>query len=270
MPDILEDLSPGAIIKAMEANFNQYYWPYGELPQGELHFEPDCTWFVSGVPERWFNGVLDTRFEEKTLDEQIEKILAHFRQRRLPMLWSIGPGARPASLDTALLAHGLKWDYTEPGMALVLAEMNETVQPPKDFTIEPVRDLAALQDWAGVWMAEVPGSVAEHCREIVYMLGVETDRPWRTYLGRLNGRAVATIRLFYAAGIVGVHHVATLPEARRRGISTALTVHALLEARRQGYRVAALTSTPAGEPVYRKIGFKTLTSFSGYSWRPDW
>ncbi len=268
MPYILEDLSPGAIVKAMEANFFQYYWPYAELPQGEIHFEPGCTWFVSGVPERWFNGVLDTRFEENNLQGQVENILKHFRQKGLPLQWSIGPSTKPTKLDKALLAQGLNLGYEEPGMALDLLNMNEAARPPARFTIEPVLDLPALKEWVDVWMAHVPDPVAQHCREVIYRLGIDANRPWRTYLGRLDGKSVATIRLFYAAGVVSLHHVATLSQEQGKGIATALAVHALREARNQGYRVAVLTSTPVGLTLYQKIGFRTYTTFSGYSWRP--
>ena len=153
-------------------------------------------------------------------------------------------------------------------MALDLLKMNELTRPPARFSIEPVLDLLTLQEWAGVWMADVPEPVAEHCREVVYALGIDASRAWRYYLGRLDGKPVATIKLFYGAGVVSVHHVATLQEAQRRGIGTALIVYALREARSLGYRIAALTSTPDGFPVYERIGFQTYTTFSGYSWRP--
>src|SRR4051812_47762242 len=109
MPYILEDLSPDAIVKAMEANFFEYYHTYTTMPQGEIHVEPDCTWFVSGVPERWFNGVGETHFEPETAVSRVENIMDHFRRKNLPMHWSIGPTTTPANLGDILLAHGLKY-----------------------------------------------------------------------------------------------------------------------------------------------------------------
>ncbi len=268
MPFILEDLTPEAVVKAMADNLSQYYRPYAELPGGEIHFETDCTWFVSGVPEKWFNGVIDTRFEEKNLESRVRTILEEFGRRSLPMFWNIFPGATPAALEIALLKQGLLPEAEEPGMALDLRRMNETVRAPDGLTIEPVTDRVALEDWTGVWMADIPESIAGHCRQVVYALGIEAGRPWRYYLARLGGKPVATLQLFYAAGVVSVQHVATLQAARKQGIATALTVHALKEAREAGYRVAALTSTPEGLPVYRRIGFQTLATFSAYGWRP--
>jgi predicted acetyltransferase len=60
------------------------------------------------------------------------------------------------------------------------------------------------------------------------------------------------------AEVAGIFAVATLAEARRRGIGTALTLVPLLEARRRGYRVSTLQATPMGFPVYRRLGFREV------------
>jgi GNAT superfamily N-acetyltransferase len=268
MPFILADFAPNTVIEAMAANLSQYNRFYAELPGGELHIEPDCTWIVSGVPEKWFNVVLDNRFEEKGLRERVAALLNEFRRRGLPMSWTIFPGATPPNLPTVLLTQGLLPDSAEPGMALDLLNLAQNVRQPGGLTIERVAEQSALREWAGVWLAEIPESIADHCREVVYASGIEEARPWRYYLGRLNGKAAACLKLFYAAGVVSVQHVATLYEARNQGIATALTVHALHQAREAGYRVAVLTSTPEGLPVYRRIGFRTLATFQTYGWYP--
>ncbi|MBN9390712.1 MAG: GNAT family N-acetyltransferase [Chloroflexi bacterium] len=268
MPFILEDFAPDAVITAMAANLSEYYRFYAELPGGELHFEPDCTWLVSGVLEKWFNVVLDSHFEEKGLKERVAALLDEYRRRGLPMSWTVFPDATPPNLPTVLMVEGLLPDSAEPGMALDLFNMAETVRQNDGFTIEQIAGQSAFEEWTEVWLADIPEPIADHCREVMDVLGIEEVRPWRYYLGRVNGKAVACLKLFYAAGVVSVQHVATLREARGQGIATALTVHALRDAREAGYRVAVLTSTPEGLPVYRKIGFRTMATFQTYGWYP--
>lgn len=269
MEAILEDLSPEAVVAAMEANFAAYYLPYATLPDGELHDEPGCTWFVSGVPERWFNGVLKTGLKPGQTAVQIEKIQAEFRKRNLPMLWNVGPNVRPAGLGDDLLAHGFRLDSVEPGLALDLAALDEETQPPPGLSVEAVESEAALEEWTAVWMENVPDPTARHVREAYHALGLRDAAEWRFYLARLNGAGVATCLLFYSAGIVSVQHVATRKKMQRRGIGKTLLVHALRDARTRGYRVAALTSTLAGLSLYRRLGFQILATFSGYSFQPE-
>jgi ribosomal protein S18 acetylase RimI-like enzyme len=55
---------------------------------------------------------------------------------------------------------------------------------------------------------------------------------------------------------VGLWNLATLPDARRRGAATAVTIAALEDARADGCRLAVLASTPAALSLYRRLGFE--------------
>ena len=59
-------------------------------------------------------------------------------------------------------------------------------------------------------------------------------------------------------------YVATVPDARGRGIGTAITLHPLGEARALGYRAGILQSTPAATHLYRRLGFRELCSVALY------
>ncbi|TFV29680.1 GNAT family N-acetyltransferase [Streptomyces sp. T1317-0309] len=48
---------------------------------------------------------------------------------------------------------------------------------------------------------------------------------------------------------------------RRRGIGGALTAAALQVGRERGMRLAALVASPAGEPLYRRFGFTTVSEY---------
>jgi ribosomal protein S18 acetylase RimI-like enzyme len=90
------------------------------------------------------------------------------------------------------------------------------------------------------------------------------DLPWRLYLGLLHGEPVATSGLFLGAGVAGIYWVATVPEARRQGIATSVTLAALREARVMGYRIAILHATEMGLGVYRRLGFQEYCKMSHY------
>jgi GNAT superfamily N-acetyltransferase len=55
--------------------------------------------------------------------------------------------------------------------------------------------------------------------------------------------------------------VATDPDAQREGLAGVLVRHALREARARGCTTTTLESTPAGEAVYARVGFRALGRF---------
>ncbi len=65
-------------------------------------------------------------------------------------------------------------------------------------------------------------------------------------------------------GVAGIHAVATVPESRRKGIGTAVTLEPLLAARREEYRIGTLFSSETGVNIYRLLGFKESCEGSLY------
>ena len=63
--------------------------------------------------------------------------------------------------------------------------------------------------------------------------------------------------------------VATLPEARRQGLGTALTLAPLRDARALGYRFATLQASKMGVGVYRRLGFWEQFKVGMYAWSPE-
>ena len=68
--------------------------------------------------------------------------------------------------------------------------------------------------------------------------------------------------LVYGVELAWIGMVLVQPDLRRRGVGTALLEHCLAHLERRGVRCVKLDATPAGRPVYERLGFKpesTLT-----------
>ena len=89
------------------------------------------------------------------------------------------------------------------------------------------------------------------------------------YTGWMNDKPVATSLLFLSAGVAGIYSVATIPEARRKGIGALITQYPLLQARSMGYQIGILQSSEMGLSVYRSLGFKEYCKISMYRWQPE-
>jgi len=75
-------------------------------------------------------------------------------------------------------------------------------------------------------------------------------------IGWRNGAPVATAAAVVGPDSVGIYAVSTLPEERRKGLGTALTVAAIEAAGRPP--IALLQSSSMGRPIYEKLGFREV------------
>ena len=84
------------------------------------------------------------------------------------------------------------------------------------------------------------------------------------YVARLDGKNVSMLMALDHAGDCGIYMVGTVEAARRRGIATALSAHAVAAARERGCLTASLQSTAMAERVYAQVGFRDLGLWHEY------
>ena|SRR5579859_73322 len=256
MDAILQDVSAPALTTAAESNLAEEMAAFGRyLPAAELHEDPETQWIITPL----FNAVLRTSIVTGNIEARIDEILAHFRTRHVSSIgWSVSPSTRPSNLATYLQARGLTLVEKQSVMAANLQALREDITAPLNFRIEEVSNQEMLEQYGRVSMRGF-GSTAEHVKYYytVYVnAGFGKRRSWHHYLGRLNQEPAAVSSLLLHAGVAGIYGVATIPEARRQGIGAAMTLAALREARRLGYRVGILTPSEMGLGIYQRLGFR--------------
>jgi ribosomal protein S18 acetylase RimI-like enzyme len=265
MGEILKDLSAPALVAAIKANLFAWYRYLGRSPKAELFDSAQLTWVRTGISNSFVNCVLRTQLKPEHVDATIEETLAHFKNVAAISWWT-EPGTQPTDLGEYLLAHGLAYTEGGPGMAVDLRALNEDLPTPPNLTVERVDDAEALEKWAYASIVGFELPDAEISIWFDVFAGLGFDLPLRNYVGFLDGEPVATSQLFLAAGVAGIYVVATVPEARRRGIGAALTLAPLRQARAMGYRIGILHSSPLGLGVYQQLGFREQCRMSHYVW----
>jgi GNAT superfamily N-acetyltransferase len=267
MDDILKDLSESALANAIKANLLAFFRYLSRSPHTTYYEDSKLFRWQTLVPHPWFNGVLSTQPASDSEDSTIQNAIAFFKSRNVPVFtWWLEPGLQSIDWGRHLLAHGFRYDTSTPGMAIDLQTLNEDRPASSELRIAPVEDLGALKGWTRTFATGYPIPQAWESDFFHLMAGLGVDLPIRNYTGYLNGQPVATSSLFLAARVAGIMFVATVPEARGRGIGAAMTLAPLREARALGYRAGILQSSEMGFGVYRRLGFRKLCDVDHYHW----
>ncbi|MGB7444652.1 MAG: GNAT family N-acetyltransferase [Coleofasciculaceae cyanobacterium] len=109
------------------------------------------------------------------------------------------------------------------------------------------------------------GMPPELCRELL-----ESEKFWgKTVFGSvgyIEGQAVSTAVTLLIDGRFYLAWVATLPEYRQRGYAETVIRHSLYQAEHScGIHRTVLHATPAGFPLYQRMGYYAVTNFQAYS-----
>ncbi|MFD9001495.1 GNAT family N-acetyltransferase [Streptomyces sp. NPDC059582] len=241
-------------VEAVFANFRQYLLGWDdegrEVTSGVDHFR-------SGVGTPQFNGVVRVRSLSA-----VGQAVATVRRNMagLPWWWWVGPDSPEGTAD-ALPRYGGHEFAALPVMVRSLDHTDDPTEAPAGLRIETVQD--------GVRLAEV---VATYRTSMGIARGLETEMVRIESTRRdnadivrlaavLDGRVVGSTVVIAAHGIAGIFLVHVADACRRLGVGGALTAAALRVGREHGMRSAALVASPAGEPLYRRFGFTTVSEY---------
>ena len=260
----LDTVDPAVVLPAMDANMATFWSEYGRSQGCVLERAGDAVWFHSGIPHPFFNGVPRATFSSNEAVEQVVNgLAARIAATGAPAFWWVGPFSSPDGIGARLEASGIRRVGSVPAMAIDLTRLGAAEPLPAGLSIERVESAAQQSVWgrtAATGSDFTPSSV-EALAALEGRLGGPDYRAQYRYIGFLDGRPVASSAMVLDAGVAGIYAVATLPDVRQRGIGMAMSVRPLYDARDAGYRVAVLQASPAGFPIYRKIGFVEVAMY---------
>lgn len=109
-------------------------------------------------------------------------------------------------------------------------------------------------DWRG--LCAINDTAYGH-RPGTFLAGLGPHGPdFHVYTASFGGAVAAVLATTPDVdGDCGITLVATLPEARGRGLASRLMLRALTDARERGCTTSTLIASPAGRPVYARLGY---------------
>lgn len=153
--------------------------------------------------------------------------------------WDVTADLRRAGLMVASASPGMGAEIEE--LRVDLAEAD--ARPNADLrTVGRVNDLAY-------------GNIDARLERTLTTVGEGTLRGYRA---NLNGAPAAVALALHHGGDCGVSFVATVPQARRRGLATQVMRDVLADALEQGLDTVTLQATEQGERLYQRLGLRRL------------
>lgn len=142
---------------------------------------------------------------------------------------------------------------------------------PKEVELVRVQSQQDQADWLNVLMEgfEEPEPSRLDFQQFLANSLAEPAPVFEHFLARWQGEPCAVSTLLHADHDAGIYHVTTLPRYRGHGLGKALTLATMQSARADGYQQSILFATPSGLPIYKQIGFETVTTADGYIWSPN-
>jgi GNAT superfamily N-acetyltransferase len=200
---------------------------------------------IPAAPERSvFNSVFYRH--APGLVSQIDRIADEYDEAGIKA-WTVWVPEEQRGVAARLERKGHKLDATPRDMAMSLADLREP---------EPDPELAIREEEDYALMARL-NEIAYGYPEGDFRAVAEAKMPGlRIYFGDLDGETVATLGIWPHGSDAVVIWVATVPEARGRGISGRLLAHSLRDAREAGLETTTLQATKLGMPVYEKLGYR--------------
>lgn len=168
---------------------------------------------------------------------------------------------RSTAVEQAAVELGFEHTVAFPGMAVKPDEL----RPPDVPDVEVLR----VETADGLAQALAVGAagfgIPEDLAASIYSLEVAALDGLAYYLARADGRDVATAAGYTIGDGVAIFSVATPPEHRGKGYGGAVTAQAVRDGFDAGAAFSVLQSSPIGEPVYRRLGFRDVDKYLLYT-----
>ncbi|MET4614388.1 GNAT superfamily N-acetyltransferase [Rhodococcus sp. PvR044] len=257
------------LVEAMDLNLASHAAHLHPTVAGATVYESgDILIADSGLDDDTFNIVCRARLAPHTAQARLEEILATVRAAGRPFSWWVAPTSTPSNLGELLRARGVRPSETELAMTALMTEIPSPA-PSAVLTVVTVTNREQLRDYADLMARNwtPPSSAVFDYFDAAGSAILSGECASTFVVGYSAGEPVAGAEIHLAAGVAGLYGVVTLEDHRRRGYGTAVTLAAIDHARTEGVDRVVLQASVDGAPVYERIGFIPVGTYTEYALR---
>jgi GNAT superfamily N-acetyltransferase len=261
-----------AAVEYIVTNSKELFKYFGNSSQCELLYSNNYQGFITDIPHPMVNGIFDAQLTSELIEEGIENIIDLYQENHVPFEWYVWPTSTPADLSKHLLANNFSHSHNMPSMLADLAALPTEVPIPANVRLERISSEVLLLDWMVPFKAgyQMPEIFNDYFFALWKEFGFSNELPVQHYLAYIGDKPAACVTLYLGENnIAGIWNVATSPEARGKGIGTAITWKACYEALQKKYQYAILLASKMGYNIYKNLGFKEYFETQVYIWQPS-
>ena len=247
----MEELSNSKMLERLEQYWRSFVlsFPWAtEMKEAVVASYPQLPYYEP-------NHAASIIVEERSAEDLLGKIMRHFVSKGAPAVWfRISPLTQPDSFSALLEKNGFRKDFETSVMTFQGTEPLTTVNPEARIEELPPSDIAV---WKTL-VCTIFGVPTEWEEGFDGYMHAYVRSGGRCFVASIDGKPVGACSLLSLDRSGGIFTVGTLEEYRRRGIGSALTVHALQASVKAGNTLHLLYVDEGGhaERLYRRLGFE--------------
>lgn len=220
----------------------------GLIPQ---QLTQNCTVFDSNTAIVSCNRVVHNLTPS---ENDIETVLSFFGEREFT--WAVSEqdiAGKQALDDSGLQDFGVF-------NAMVLDTTKIVGMPCKDENINvekiDLSDIAVRDLWISITLQSFTFAQQDQLQKLLENFNARiSSGSLASYIGYYHNKPVAAGMMINHGAIASLHWISTLPQFRKKGVSSVLTQTMLLEALNAKCSQIVLLSSKMGKPIYKRLGF---------------
>ena len=217
------------------------------------------------IEDSYWNFATKINVDKKFLNELIKEIVTFYKAKnRQPAIY-FTPFTNPKNLPAIAKKFGFKseykdvWMFYERGKPKVMMPQNFVIKQAK--TKEEMKTFVDIfnQAYSGVTPEEPYGALPKEYGEC--LLGsfgkLQKDKKVVHYLGILNNKPVGVTTLIFSGGFSCIYNVGTIPNHRKKGIGSVLSLNAVADSIKKNAKIIFLQTEQGSfnEKYYTRLGF---------------